>query len=151
MASHSGPATAVSRRRQDRSLLSLEAALEHPVLAAFVVLAFVRLPYLLLRAYLSRRRAASDRRRSALLASVKGDRRQHARVVGLFHPFCNAGGGGERVLWTAVGAMQRSSPDLTFVVYTGDYPAASKEAIIERASVSLLFELPGTAAVVVPT
>lgn len=26
--------------------------------------------------------------------------------VGLFHPYCNAGGGGERVLWCAVRALQ---------------------------------------------
>jgi alpha-1,2-mannosyltransferase len=28
-------------------------------------------------------------------------------IVGLFHPYCNAGGGGERVLWVAVRALQR--------------------------------------------
>lgn len=26
--------------------------------------------------------------------------------VGIFHPYCNAGGGGERVLWAAIRAMQ---------------------------------------------
>jgi alpha-1,2-mannosyltransferase len=26
--------------------------------------------------------------------------------VGFFHPFCNSGGGGERVLWSAVKAVQ---------------------------------------------
>jgi len=135
MPSHSG--FTGSGGRQDRSPFSLESALEHPVLAAFVVLALVRLPYLILRAYLGWRRQAAVRRRSALLASLDSERRRQARVVGLFHPFCNAGGGGERVLWTAVGAMQRSSPELSFVVYTGDYPAASKEAILERASVRL--------------
>lgn len=25
--------------------------------------------------------------------------------IGLFHPYCNAGGGGERVLWCAVKAL----------------------------------------------
>ena len=28
-------------------------------------------------------------------------------VVGFFHPYCNAGGGGERVLWCAVNAIQK--------------------------------------------
>lgn len=28
-------------------------------------------------------------------------------VVGFFHPYCNAGGGGERVLWVAVRAIQK--------------------------------------------
>ena len=27
-------------------------------------------------------------------------------TVGFFHPYCNAGGGGERVLWCAVRSMQ---------------------------------------------
>ena len=26
--------------------------------------------------------------------------------IGFFHPYCNAGGGGERVLWTAIRALQ---------------------------------------------
>jgi len=29
-----------------------------------------------------------------------------AFTVGFFHPFCNSGGGGERVLWSAVKAIQ---------------------------------------------
>lgn len=28
-------------------------------------------------------------------------------VLGFFHPYCNAGGGGERVLWVAVRAIQK--------------------------------------------
>ncbi len=28
-------------------------------------------------------------------------------VVGFFHPYCNAGGGGERVLWVAIRAIQQ--------------------------------------------
>lgn len=28
-------------------------------------------------------------------------------TVGFFHPYCNAGGGGERVLWTAIRAIQK--------------------------------------------
>ena len=27
-------------------------------------------------------------------------------TIGFFHPYCNAGGGGERVLWTAIRALQ---------------------------------------------
>lgn len=33
-------------------------------------------------------------------------RQQKGTVVGLFHPYCNAGGGGERVLWAAIEAIQ---------------------------------------------
>jgi len=45
-------------------------------------------------------------------------------VVGLFHPYCNAGGGGERVLWVALKAMAARFPDAKFLVYTGDVDAA---------------------------
>jgi len=34
------------------------------------------------------------------------ERQQTGTVVGIFHPYCNAGGGGERVLWAAVHAIQ---------------------------------------------
>jgi alpha-1,2-mannosyltransferase len=34
-------------------------------------------------------------------------RQQKGTVVGFFHPYCNAGGGGERVLWAAIQAIQK--------------------------------------------
>ncbi|KIX05078.1 uncharacterized protein Z518_05950 [Rhinocladiella mackenziei CBS 650.93] len=42
-------------------------------------------------------------------------------VVGFFHPFCNAAGGGERVLWAAIAATQKRWPHATCAVYTGDH------------------------------
>lgn len=47
----------------------------------------------------------------------------------------NAGGGGERVLWSAIAYTQRTQPDTVCLVYSGDYPTASKEAILDRAQV----------------
>ena len=32
---------------------------------------------------------------------------QKPLIVGFFHPYCNAGGGGERVLWVAIRALQK--------------------------------------------
>ncbi|KIW05177.1 uncharacterized protein PV09_03726 [Verruconis gallopava] len=52
-------------------------------------------------------------------------------VVGFFHPFCNAGGGGERVLWAAIRATQLRWPEAVCVVYTGDHDA-NKTQIITR-------------------
>ncbi|XP_073988862.1 ALG11 alpha-1,2-mannosyltransferase [Rhodnius prolixus] len=49
--------------------------------------------------------------------------------VGFFHPYCNAGGGGERVLWCAVKAVQTSYPKVKVVVYTGDLNASPDEII----------------------
>lgn len=34
------------------------------------------------------------------------NRKQKGTVVAFFHPYCNAGGGGERVLWAAIKAIQ---------------------------------------------
>ncbi|XP_004433745.1 PREDICTED: GDP-Man:Man(3)GlcNAc(2)-PP-Dol alpha-1,2-mannosyltransferase [Ceratotherium simum simum] len=41
-------------------------------------------------------------------------------VIAFFHPYCNAGGGGERVLWCALRALQKKYPEAVYVVYTGD-------------------------------
>lgn len=50
-------------------------------------------------------------------------------VIGFFHPFCNAGGGGERVLFAAIFATQQRYPHALCVVYTGDHNA-SKDRIL---------------------
>lgn len=52
-------------------------------------------------------------------------------IVGFFHPFCNAGGGGERVLWAAIRATQQRWPKAKCIVYTGDHEV-NKEAILSR-------------------
>ncbi|KAI0130899.1 glycosyltransferase family 4 protein [Daldinia grandis] len=52
-------------------------------------------------------------------------------IVGFFHPFCNAGGGGERVLWAAVRATQKRWPNAKIVIYTGDHDV-SKESMLSR-------------------
>ncbi|ODV61765.1 alpha-1,2-mannosyltransferase ALG11, partial [Ascoidea rubescens DSM 1968] len=41
-------------------------------------------------------------------------------VYGFFHPYCNAGGGGERVLWETVKVVLNEDPKNLVVVYTGD-------------------------------
>ncbi|KAK9456425.1 hypothetical protein V1511DRAFT_281953 [Dipodascopsis uninucleata] len=53
-------------------------------------------------------------------------------IVGFFHPYCNAGGGGERVLWTAIHATLNTYPLAICAIYTGDIDA-TKDEIIERA------------------
>lgn len=46
----------------------------------------------------------------------------------------NAGGGGERVLWTAVAFVQRTAPEAVSVVYSGD-AGASKADIVAKVEV----------------
>jgi len=54
-----------------------------------------------------------------------------------FRTASNAGGGGERVLWTAIASIQRNDTHVTCVVYTGDTDA-SPEAIIQKVKVRCL-------------
>lgn len=64
-------------------------------------------------------------------------------IVGFFHPFCNAGGGGERVLWAAIRATQKRWPKAKCVVYTGDHNV-TKETMLSRVEVRPLHECPRT-------
>lgn len=50
-------------------------------------------------------------------------------VIGFFHPFCNAGGGGERVLFAAILATQQRHPNALCVVYTGDNDATRDQIL----------------------
>ncbi|XP_059171882.1 GDP-Man:Man(3)GlcNAc(2)-PP-Dol alpha-1,2-mannosyltransferase-like [Physella acuta] len=52
--------------------------------------------------------------------------------IAFFHPYCNAGGGGERVLWVAVRSIQKRYPAVQCVIFTGD-TGASPEEILDRA------------------
>ncbi|KAM4684185.1 GDP-Man:Man(3)GlcNAc(2)-PP-Dol alpha-1,2-mannosyltransferase isoform 3-T3 [Amazona ochrocephala] len=53
-------------------------------------------------------------------------------LVAFFHPYCNAGGGGERVLWCAIRTLQKKYRNVTCVVYTGDR-GVNGEEIVEGA------------------
>lgn len=68
-------------------------------------------------------------------------RRNRKKAMGFFHPYTNDGGGGERVLWCAVKAIQEESPDLDCVIYTGDHDASPKSLsarALDRFGVKLL-------------
>ena len=112
------------------------------------------LAWFILNVYGSRLRFTNRTRRSALLREMNVTRDEKIRLVGFFHPYwwiflrafpltlsdavkswSNAGGGGERVLWTAIAALQRSDPDVLSVVYSGDIDA-SKGKIIAKVKVN---------------
>ena len=52
-------------------------------------------------------------------------------VIGFFHPYCDSGGGGERVLWKCIAALHALSPTLHCLVYTGD--ATADADILDKA------------------
>lgn len=62
-------------------------------------------------------------------------------VVGFFHPYCNAGGGGERVLWVAIRSLQNRYPNVKCLVYTGDCDASGQE-ILQKATDRFNITLP---------
>ncbi|KAG5558013.1 hypothetical protein RHGRI_008049 [Rhododendron griersonianum] len=77
-----------------------------------------------------------------LSVAVIGGRRNRKRAVGFFHPYTNDGGGGERVLWCAVKAIQEEQPDLDCIVYTGDHDASPDSLVaraVDRFGVKLLY------------
>lgn len=71
------------------------------------------------------------------------DTRRKSKTVAFFHPYCNAGGGGERVLWAAIRTMQKKFPDLKYYVYSGDTDA-TKEQILLKARQRFGIELDPT-------
>jgi len=60
--------------------------------------------------------------------------------VGIFHPYANAGGGGEKVLWVALKAMQQKYPHATYYIYTGDVEFSSVE-ILRKVKTNLNVEI----------
>ncbi|KAF8398222.1 hypothetical protein HHK36_017148 [Tetracentron sinense] len=72
---------------------------------------------------------------------IKG-RKNRKRAVGFFHPYTNDGGGGERVLWCAVKAIQEENPNLDCIIYTGDHDASPESLsgrAVDRFGVELLY------------
>lgn len=62
-----------------------------------------------------------------------GSETQWEGTIGFLHPFCNAAGGGERVLWAGIKATQERYPRACCIIYTGDH-GSSKSTILERVS-----------------
>ena len=94
-------------------------------IVAAVFCGFIVLGSLVLRA--RRRAAAADKEGKA--------------TVAFFHPYCDDGGGGERVLWCGIAELCRRVPNLRVAVYTGDVNVTPAE-IRQHCLVS---DLPATA------
>lgn len=61
---------------------------------------------------------------------------QNGIRIGVFHPYCNAGGGGERVLWCAIRALQQQYADkIHITIYTGDLNVAVDRILLNAKNV----------------
>jgi alpha-1,2-mannosyltransferase len=61
---------------------------------------------------------------------LKRPSKESATIIGFFHPYCNSGGGGERVLWCALRALEpihQNITPLSVVIYTGDVNVTAKD------------------------
>lgn len=69
-------------------------------------------------------------RKHVLTKKFKSRGQQDIIQIGIFHPYCNAGGGGERVLWCAVRALQHKfGSKIHIKIYTGDVDVSSEEIL----------------------
>ncbi|KAI0770680.1 mannosyltransferase [Fomes fomentarius] len=85
-------------------------------------------------------RRGNLKRREKLFSELGVEEASKKKIVGFFHPYCNAGGGGERVLWAAITAIQHKESDIISVVYSGDTDT-TKEKIIEKVKARFDIEL----------
>lgn len=97
-------------------------------LLVFVLLVIMSSPYV--GEYIRRKtKRRSARKRKILLRSLHTAELQPC-IIGFFHPYCNAGGGGERVLWAAIRATQHAHPNVMCVVYTGDLNVDQEQIVL---------------------
>lgn len=75
-----------------------------------------------------------------VFAKKKSENPHSGPVIGVFHPYCNSGGGGERVLWAAVKIIQNKHPNAHIAIYTGDLDV-DPEQIIRKVEKSFEIKL----------
>lgn len=60
--------------------------------------------------------------------------RINSPTIAFFHPYCNAGGGGERVLWQCVLGLLEDYPRAAVYIYTGDTDADPRQIVCNAES-----------------
>lgn len=71
----------------------------------------------------------------------KNEASNSSRIIGFFHPYCDAGGGGERVLWCGIRAIQKKYPAEKIIIFTGDVDSAPDQ-ILNRARQRFDIQIP---------
>ncbi|SCV00970.1 LAME_0G13168g1_1 [Lachancea meyersii CBS 8951] len=74
---------------------------------------------------------AEDRKnRESFVNRLVPSKRPYKRVIyGYFHPYCDAGGGGEKVLWKAVETTLQRDPNCVTAIYTGDNESSGSDIL----------------------
>ncbi|CAK9025436.1 unnamed protein product [Durusdinium trenchii] len=90
----------------------------------YILCFFLTLPFLLV--LLLRLRASYASSQSSIGKELAGK-----ETIAFFHPYAHAGGGGERVLWCSIRAVQQRYPTVTCVVYTGDTDVTPSEFLLQ--------------------
>lgn len=92
------------------------------VAAGFIILAVI-LALILLRKYILRMKLLHGKKENVIR-------------VGVFHPYCNAGGGGERVLWCAIRSLQQKYANkIHITIYTGDLNVQAERMLLNAKNV----------------
>jgi alpha-1,2-mannosyltransferase len=89
------------------------------------------LAIIIFTAYTNKLARHSAQARHAIIKNLGISTALNPQFIGFFHPYCNAGGGGERVLWTAIAATQRAHPTCVSLVYTGDVDVTKQQIIAQ--------------------
>eukprot|EP01041_Mallomonas_annulata_P003361 gene3361-6653_t len=77
--------------------------------------------------------------------------KKNERLIAFFHPYCNAGGGGERVLWMTILSLLRDEklgPHVVIAIYTAD-DGLSHSDIINNVERKFCIVLPPTSSKIV--
>jgi alpha-1,2-mannosyltransferase len=129
-----GGASVVQGNHAQTPRCSLPFLMGYPAPLLTLVIVIATTLVILLRLF----HARSIQRRQQLLANLGlNDADKEITIAGFLHPYCNAGGGGERVLWAAIAYLQRTEPHVLSVIYTGDVDPKTqlpvkKEEILKR-------------------
>lgn len=73
----------------------------------------------------------------------KWSKQENQVTVGFLHPHCSSGGGGERVLWNSIQALQKRYSFILCVIYTAN-PVDKKAEVINGVKKTFNIELPRT-------
>lgn len=98
-------------------------------LATFIFFATCILVLFITARWWIRNKGKSSFQSSSTSFEVDNDRSCKSLTIAFFHPYCNAGGGGEKVLWTGIRALQREHANINCVVYTGDQNVTAEDIL----------------------